>query len=228
MVYKDLGEGPKIVICIHLCAAKEASSYVFREGPVPARLLVSLFFVEKELAAMLSYCYDAQATDMSCHHLKSYTCLQNCFLTDVFPKLVLLLWIPAVKEQCEATAVSVSMAAITHGVQNQLSHRPPPSSPEAKLNKCSTQSLEQIFPVPQALIFQVIFILQTLSKPSKDLFPHTYTSHTCSNSWYQPPTNLLPIWPLSFPRKSATSFPAPHVWLPSESHFNTATADWVN
>lgn len=91
MVYKDLGEGPKIVICIHLCAAKEASSYAFREGPVPARLPVSLLFAAKELAAMLSYCYAAQATDIACHHLKSYSCLQNCFLTNVFPKLVLLL-----------------------------------------------------------------------------------------------------------------------------------------
>lgn len=67
MVYKDSGEQPEIVTCIHCCAAKAASFYTFTEGPVPTRLPVSLLFAAKELAAVLSYCYAAQATDMACH-----------------------------------------------------------------------------------------------------------------------------------------------------------------
>lgn len=162
-------------------------------------------------------------------HLNSSAGLQNCFLTAVFFKSHVSL----VNPSCEG-AVRSNSSLCEGGSNITWDAKLTLPLTTSKFSRSQTEQMQH--PVTPAdfsssqntQLVQVIFILQLPSKPSKDSLPHTYTSHTCSNSWYQPPTDLLPICRLSFPRKAATSFPVPHIRACAESNPNTVLAGWVN
>lgn len=119
-------------------------------------------------------------------HLNSYVCCRAAFHLPFFLKWCFScesqLWRDSMKQQQSPW-----------GWQWHYSLSPPLSSPEAKQNTCSIQSLQQIFPFPRALSYTKLSSSYSYQASLADSLPHRYTSHTCSNSWYQPPTNLLPI-----------------------------------
>lgn len=86
-------------------------------------------------------------------HLSSYVGLQNCFLTAGFFQNWRFFRESQLRRGNMKQQQSMRVVATLHGMQNQCSLSPPPSSPEAKQNKCSTQSLQQIFPVPRVLSY---------------------------------------------------------------------------
>lgn len=232
MVYKDSGKGPKIVIwqLVHLPLCSNRSNL--------------LCLVERDWCQQDSqfFCLLQQRNWQHCSitammhkwqtwpaiHLNLYPGLQNCFLTAAFFQKLCLscesqLWRGRMKQQQSPRGWQqhyMGCKSNTPSYHLQVLQKPNWTNP-------APSSSSRFFQFPKHSL-QVLFILQLASKPSKDSLPHTYTSHTCSNSWYQPPTRSTPHMSAQFSKEGSNHFPVPYIWACSESYPNTAPPGWVN